>query len=365
MDPRAADPSSGFSVAQWHPGWLGIVLGTGGAAVASLVDPLPFTRIDDGVGALLTAIAVVLLPVLAVPYLLRLRRHRQNLLADLAHPGLGAMFGTLPASLLITAVALTQLALIGWLPAATTAWVGLALLLAGAVGAVLVGVEFFSRVVAHEQVPPAALTGAWFIPIVVLVLVPSVVARLAVLQPGWATSSAVLASAAAWGAGLLLFLLLAPVLAWRLVTSPPPPSLQAATWWIWLAPAGAGGLGVLALARLTAHVVGGPAVPWLETSGLLAATALWGFGTWWALFAGRILLTTTRDSDGLPFHLGSWGFAFPTAAMTALTVELGRSWSSPVVSAIGAFGWLAVLLVWGRLAGQTVAGVRSGSIYHR
>lgn len=362
VDAGTKQPAPG-RVAGWHPGWLGVVLGTGGAAAASLADPLPFTRADDVIGALLTVVACVLLPVLAVPYALRLRRHRQALLADLTHPGMGALFGTLPASVLITALALAQLAVIGWLPRAS-AWLVLVLLVLGAFGAVLIGVEFFVRVVRSDTIPAPALSGAWFIPIVVLVLVPSVVVRLVALEPGWRSTSAVLAAGATWGAGLLLFLLLAPVLAWRLITAPAPTAAQAPSWWIWLAPAGAGGLGAIALTRLLDLVLG-TETGGRQTAGLLVATALWGFATWWALFAGRVLVSLSRSNGGVPFHLGSWGFAFPTAAMAALTVELGRSWDVPAVGVAGAAGWVATLLVWSRLAYQTTAGVRSGALFTR
>lgn len=358
----AAPPSR---LLTWHPGWLGVVLGTGGAAVASLSDPVGATDLDTWLGMTFTAVAVVLLPLLAIPYLLRVRRHRHAVAADLTHPGVGALFGTLPASLLIVGLALSMLGVQGHLPAAATAWVSLVLVLSGVAGALLVGVEFFSRIVRAEQTPPAAMSGAWFIPIVVLVLVPSVVVRLALLEPSWSTTGAVLAATAAWGAGFLLFLVLAPVLAWRLATAPAPPAHMAATWWIWLAPAGAGGLGAIALARLTARVVGGPLADALPVAGLLLATVLWGFGTWWAMFAGRVLHRMARESDGLPFHVGTWGFVFPTAAMTALTVELGRSWDVPLVSVVGSVWWVACVLVWVRVAIQTWTGVRRGTIFSR
>jgi C4-dicarboxylate transporter/malic acid transport protein len=348
----------------WHPGWLGVVLGTGGVAVASLVDPLGVTTADGVIGAVLTTVAVLLLVVLGVPYLLRARRHRHALLADLTHPGLGATFGTLPASLLIVSVALAQLGVLGWLPR-QVAWLVAALLVAGVVGALAVGVEFFSRVARAPEVPAQAMTGSWFIPIVVLVLAPSATARLTLLEPTWATTTTVALSAALWGAGVVLFVLLAPILGWRLITVAPPAAAHAASWWIWLAPAGAGGLGVLALARLAARVLGGPATVALPSVALLAAVALWGFGTWWALFAGRVVRGTSRGAGGLPFTIGSWGFVFPTAAMAALTVELGRSWDSAPITVAGAAWWVAALAIWARLAWQTVAGVRDGSIFLR
>jgi C4-dicarboxylate transporter/malic acid transport protein len=351
-------------VSTWHPGWMGVVLGTAGVAVAGLVDPLPSLRIDEAVGAALALVAVVLLPVLLVPYLRRSLRHRDAAGADLAHPGLGALYGTVPAALLVTGLALAQLAVIGWLPT-WTAWLVAALMAVGLVGAVALGIAFFSGVIGKEQVPAEAMTGAWFIPIVVLVLVPSVVVRLVALEPAWRSTSWLVLAAASVGAGFLLFLLLAPVIAWRLVTAPPPPSHQAATWWIWLAPAGAGGLGLLATARMTGVAAGGAAAEVLPWAGLVVATGVWGLGTWWALFAGRVLVTTSRASGGLPFHVGSWGFAFPTGAMTALTVELGRSWDAPVLQVAGAVGFVVAVVVWARLAAQTLGAVRSGKAFAR
>jgi len=344
----------------WHPGWTGVALGTGGTALASLLDPLPGTRVDDVVGAVLAAAAVVLLG-LVVPLVLRARRHRDAALADLAQPGLGALYGTAPAALLVAAVALGQLGVLGMLPAGI-AWVALAALAIGLVATLVVGMAFFLRIVDHEALPVPPISGAWFVPIVALVLVPSVVARLVVLQPAWASSAAVALAVAAWGAGLLLFLLLAPVVAWRLITAPAPPPHMAASWWIWLAPAGAGGLGLLASTRLAAALLEQPA---LASAGLLGASALWGFAVWWALFAGAHLRTVARRHGGLPFHVGSWGFAFPTAAVAALTLELGRSWDSPLLSAVGSVGWAAALAVWGVLAWQTLRGARDGSIFAR
>jgi C4-dicarboxylate transporter/malic acid transport protein len=343
---------------------MGAVLGTAGVAVAGLVDPLPSLRVDEAVGAVLALVAVVLLPVLLVPYGRRIVRHRDAAGADLAHPGLGALYGTVPAALLVTGLALAQLAVIGWLPG-WTAWIVVSLGAAGLLGAVALGVIFFAGVVGRDQVPAEAMTGAWFIPIVVLVLVPSVVVRLLALEPSWRSTSWAALAAASVGAGFLLFLILAPVLAWRLITSPPPPSHQAATWWIWLAPAGAGGLGVLAASRLAAASVGGAAAEVLPWAGLLAATGVWGLGTWWVVFAGRVLVTTSRASGGLPFHVGSWGFAFPTGAMTALTVELGRTWDAPVLQVAGAVGFVVAVVVWARLAVQTVAAVRNGRAFQR
>ncbi|MFN8169258.1 MAG: hypothetical protein U0S36_10790 [Candidatus Nanopelagicales bacterium] len=344
----------------WHPGWMGAVLGTAGSAVVALADPLPDVQVDTWIGTALTVIAAVLAPALLLPYVVRHLRHREAALADLSHPGLGPLYGTIPASALALAIALAQLGVLGSLPASVS-WVVAGLLVLGVAGAVLVGVPFFAGVVAREQVPAEALTGAWFIPAVVLVLVPSVVIRLVVLQPGWRGGTTALVAAGAVGAGLMLFLLLAPALVWRLISAPAPAPGQAATWWIWLAPAGAGGLGVLATARLVAAGLptGGEAI---VAVGLLVATGLWGFALWWVVLAARVLVRARHE---IRFHVGSWGFVFPTAALTALTIELGRTWDSSVVQVLGLVGFAATLITWAGSVLLTFRGLRRGDLVGR
>jgi tellurite resistance protein TehA-like permease len=51
--------------------------------------------------------------------------------------------------------------------------------------------------------------------------------------------------------------------------------------------------------------------------------------------------------------------------MTALTVELGRTWDAPVLQVAGAVGFVVAVVVWARLAVQTVAAVRNGRAFQR
>lgn len=364
IEPRTATSPAVPRVASWHPGWLGLVLGTAGTAVAGLLDPVRGTVLDEAVGAVMAGVAAVLMPLLLVPYAVRLMRHRAAMAADLANPGVGALFGTVPAAVLIVGLALAQLGVMTWLPA-WVAWIAAVLLVLGVLGALALGVEFLTRVVTRDDLPTAMMTGAWFIPIVVLVLTPSVMTRIGALLPSWDTPTAAAVAIALWGAGFVLFLVLAPVIAWRLVTGPGPIAHQAPSLWIWLAPAGAGGLGVLAVTRMTGRVLGPGAPDVLEIVGLLGATALWGFGAWWALFAGRLLVQVRRAHRGLPFHVGSWGFSFPTAALAALTTELGRSWDAPVLQYVGVVGWVAAVAAWAALAVHTARGIWDGTVFAR
>jgi tellurite resistance protein TehA-like permease len=362
---RSGTTTSSTTLAGWHPGWTGVALGTAGVAVAALEDPLAGSDVDLLIGAALALIATVTTAVLVTLLLVRVVRHRHHAGVDLADPRIGAMYGTAPAALIVVALSWAQLAVGGRLPA-STAWAVLALLVVGAASALVIGIEFFHRVVHNDAVPVPALSGAWFVPIVVFVLVPSVGVRLLLLQPQWATTTALALMAASWGAGMLLFLLLAPILGWRLVTGPAPVAHQAPSWWIWLAPAGAGGLGAIALSRSAALVVGTePVAGVVPVLGLLAGTALWGFGAWWAALAGRAVIASRAAAGGLPFHVGSWGFVFPTAAMTVLTIVLGRSWEAPSLAGLGVALWLATLLLWVALAWKTLRGLRDRSLLGR
>lgn len=349
----------------WHPGWTGVALGTAGTAAAGLADPVPAFPVDVWLGAALAAVATIVSVVLAIALVLRVVRHREHASSDLANPGMGALYGTGPAALIVVALTWAQLALLGWLPT-WTSWAVAALLILGVATALVIGVGFFHRVVARDEVPLAAITGAWFVPIVVLVLVPSVVTRLVLLDPWWASTTMLALAAAAWGAGMMLFLVLAPIIGWRLLTGPAPVAHAAPSWWIWLAPAGAGGLGAIAVSRMASLVVDGEAVrAVLPLLGLIVATALWGFGLWWSILATRAVVAARSTHGGLPFHVGTWGFVFPSAAMTLLTVELGRSWDSSGITAFGALLWVGLLTLWLVVSWLTVRGLRDRSILTR
>ena len=349
-------------IANLHPAWSAVPLGTAGVAVVSLFDPIPNLDFDDLVGFTLAVIALLLFFGIGFLNLIRILKYKTEFKEDLKHPMFGAMIGTLPASSLVVGLALAQLGNSFLIFEEILGFVAFGLMLLGVVGALLVGVLFFSGVVKNQELPAGMISGTWFIPIVVFVLVPSVVIRISELTGVFNGGLTYLLTFGALGAGLLLFIFLGAVVAWRLIATPPPPAQMSPTWIIWLAPAGAGGLGVLASMRMLQVFNDQNLNLIVEIMGIFGASLLWGFGIWWLIFS---LAQIIPQRKVLHFHLGSWGFSFPIAALLALTLELSRVWDTLAVTYFGIAGWVAVLAVWFWLIFRTLQKTVTGEVFNR
>jgi C4-dicarboxylate transporter/malic acid transport protein len=348
----------------FHPGWPGVPLGTAGVAIATLFDPLPGSSFDTQLGTGLVALALLfLLPILLISTI-RLLKHKKAFLEDLANPGMGALFGTLPAAMLVIALDLAQLGIEGNISKDFAAYLAVVLALTGILLALGIGFAFFSRVINHAEFPVAAISGAWFIPVVVLVLAPSTFIRTERLLESTSLNIVFVLSVALWGAGFFLFIFLDGVVAWRLITTPTPPAHMAATWFIWLAPFSAGALGLIAIIRWSAEIFSftGSNMDQANALGMMAGLSLWGIGTWWLAFA---LLQVMRMRREIHFHIGSWGFSFPLAAYTALSLELGRMTELNAISNYASSVWIILVGIWFILIQKTILGVISRSIFSR
>lgn len=349
-------------IAQLHPAWSAVPLGTAGVAVVSLFDPVPNLDFDDLVGFTLTVIATLFFLIITFLNFLRIIKYKNEFKEDIKHPMFGAMIGTLPASSLVLGLAIAQLAKTYLIFEEVLGLIAFALMIIGVIGAMLVGVLFFSNVVRNQDLPAGMISGTWFIPIVVFVLVPSVVIRISELTGGFNGGLTYLLTFGALGAGLLLFVFLGAVVAWRLIATPPPPAQMSPTWIIWLAPAGAGGLGILASMRMLQVFNDQNLNLVVEIMGIFAASLLWGFGIWWFIFA---LAQIIPQRKVLKFHLGSWGFSFPLAALLALSLELSRVWDTQAITYLSIAGWVSVLAVWFWLVFRTFQKTTSGEIFNR
>ncbi len=352
-------PARPSRISTLHPAWGAALMSLSGAALVSLRDPLPGIPLDAGVGLALLALAALAAVVLTVANLLRMARHREAFIADLDNPGIGAMIASWPAGLQVFALAALQAGTSGALPGDVALVIGMVAFVPGVFGTLLSGYAFYTRIVGLTEVAPAAVSGNWFVPVVPLVLVPSILTRALELGlPGDRTTWAFLALIG-WGIGFTLFLILASIIGSRLLVAAPPTPHQAPSWWGWLAPLGAGGVGLLASVDLAAAA---GVVDGVDGIALLLVTVMWGFSAWWLLLALRIVVLERRS---MHFHLGWWGFGFPTAAFVNLTAVIARRWELPGLAALDPALWVAVLAVIAGLIVLTLRGLRSGATWTR
>jgi tellurite resistance protein TehA-like permease len=342
-------------IASLHPAWGALAMSVAGAAMVSLLDPLPGSTLDATIGAVLLALSALTAVTITVLYGIKLAVHTASFFADLRHPGMGSQTAAWPASLLITALATSQAASTGVIPAGLALWPAMVFGGLGLVGTVLVGFTFFSRVIGLEQIPPAAISASWFVPVVPLVLVPIISVRLQGLASPLPDALLTWLGVAAWGVGFGLFMLLAAIIGGRLLLAEPLPPHALPSWWAWLAPLGAGGLGMVSGSTLVGDPAAIAVAEWL-------ILAVWGFSAWWAVFA---LIVIIRSRKAAHFHLGYWAFGFPTAAFASLSLEVARRHDFAVLSGFGAVVWvtLGILLLW--LTVKTLSGVRSGAVFQR
>jgi len=94
----------------------------------------------------------------------------------------------------------------------------------------------------------------------------------------------------------------------------------------------------------------------------LFVTVLWGFSLWWIVFALTIVLRSRRE---LHFHLGWWGFGFPSAAFVALTTEIAGVWGLAWLEAVVQVLWVALLALFLALSLATIRATVRGTVGQR
>ena len=349
----------------FHPGWYASVMGTAIVGIVAYQNPGQVAGLADAMralGVLMVALAALLAVGLGIPYVARWLLHRDAARRDFGNPLLGALYATFPAGLLVLAVGVATVA-----PSILPGDV--ARLLVGVIGAVgiilavVVSLGFAVMLFSGPGVEPAAVNGAWFIPPVVMIIVPMVLALFAGSMGAGDLTLLLAASYGAWGVGILLFVLVASLLYARLVFHPLPGAPLAPSIWIALGPIGVGGLVLVRLAQAGAPAWGASA-PAITAISTIGATALWGFGLWWLAVAAT-LLAGYRRRGPLPFGIGWWAFTFPLGAYTALTVALARAWHTGALETLGAILFAGLVIAWLLVASRTLQAVRSGAAWRR
>ncbi len=346
-----------FDLQFFAPGWGATVMGTAALSVALQV-------VGEGtrVGTFTTwaaratlVLAVALGGVVLGLTAARWIRYWDTALADLRHPVRGGMTATAPGGLLTLAVAIGRVG--PGLPDGFLLPVVAVLSASGAVLALLMSGEFVAAMVHGHDVALGHVSGSWFVPPVVAVIVPLAIVPVIGLSPGLAGELLPVAWAFL-GIGAVLYVVVTATLFARSVSHPLPPAALAPTLIIGMGPAGLLALDLVRLAQVSVAV--GAADASLVNGILPVATASWGFGLWWMLAALRVL---GRGYPTLPFALSWWAFTFPLAAWTVATVVLGRAWDSTLLATTGIVASVALTLLWGHVAGRTLLGIRRGTIW--
>ncbi len=362
--PAAVTPTAGILRA-FHPGWFAAVMGTGIVGITAYLNPGGIAELRNAahtVGVAFVLLAWVLAITIAIPYTVRLARHRDATAADMRHPIIGAMYATVPAAILVLAVAT---ATVGGsiLPAHTVTLIVAVLAAIGAPLAFAAGVLFAYVLFTGDGVSGDTANGGWFIPPVVAIIIPLTFIP---LLPHVSHSTGVLLlllGYATFGIGLLLFLLIAAMLFARLISHPLPPAPLAPSLWIGLGPIGVGSLALLRLAA-AGHPFWGTSAAAVRDVSQIGAATLWGLGLWWLAVAALLLIRYLRNG-GIPFTVGLWAFTFPIGAYTAATLALARTWHSTPIEWAGAALFLALVGFWLLASTRTVRAIHTRQAWQR
>lgn len=355
---RDADLNPRFSVRTFAPGWGASVMGTGVLSTifwawsthgfhTEITGPLSI--------AFFWLSCVVAIPVLGV-IAARWLAFPRAVFADVNHPVKGGMSATFPGGILVMAIATGRVGqdVLGRYLALNVAAV---LTVVGAVLALWVGFVFLTRFLGAGDTPKGMMTGVWFIPPVVTVLVPT--ALIPMIETKFAFARELLW--VAWtllGIGTFLFVVVATALVHRELTEPPAPAKLAPTLMIGAGPAGVVALNLLTLAQASVEAVESPreiafvAVP--------VSMMFWGFGLWW-LTAAMVIIV--RAYGRLPFGLSWWAFTFPVGAWIVSGVYLAAITGAVFIQVFNVLGVLALLLVWATTAVRTLRGVIAGTVW--
>jgi len=349
----------------FHPGWFGAVMGTAVVGLAANMNPGGVAALKGPLAVLavaMVALAYSLAVALGVPYVLRWVHHPDAAWRDLFHPVVGALYATFPAGILVLAVSTSAVGP-AVLPASVVFWTVAVLATMGSLLAFAFGVAFAYILFVTPGVGVETANGGWFIPPVANIIVPVVLMPIVPAVDAETARLLLVAGYAAFGMGLLLFLMVASLLYDRLVYHPLPAAPLAPSLWIGLGPIGVGSLALIRLAQGGAQLWGdlNSVVNLLSA---LVALALWGFGLWW-LAAAALLLWRYLRSGGFPYGIGWWAFTFPVGAYAVDTLTLARVWQVAALEWFGVALFLLLGLFWLVVTGRTVVGIRTGEAWRR
>jgi len=324
------------NIKDFAPSWFASVMGTGALALVSKAYSSKLSALS-GFAELLVYLNTLLFFVLMVPWLLRWVKYTENALRDLKHPVVCHFYGTVSVAMLILSadylliLKKTAIAKAFWIP-----------------GAVLT--IFFALLIPYlmfveKEIDLKAVTPAWFIPPVGLIVIPLGGSGLIPSFSGTVREIAYAINYFAWGAGFFLYLGLFAIVFFRFIRHEPMPCGMAPAVWINLGPIGAGTSTLYALVKASDFIT-------VKEPFFVFGLIFWGFGVWWLAMAAILTLHYVRKLN-LPYSLAWWAFIFPLGAYVSATHNVG------VAFGIGAIDGFGFALYWLLLAMWLVTSVKT------
>ncbi len=347
-----------FVVKTFAPGWGASVMGTG--VLSPIFSALSKHGILPVFSLIMSQVFLVLAMAVALPVLgvttWKWLRYPGTVKEELANPVKGAMSVTFAGGFLVLAVAFGRagMELFGAHLASVLVYLFAAI---GGVLALYIGLVFLTDIFVRGNTPRAMITGAWFIPPVVTIIVPIALSPMM-------TAPTALSKELFWlswiflGIGSLLYVVVVSTLFYRTATNPLPPPPLAPSLIIGMGPAGLIGFNLLILAEVAQRLE--MPLPSLIETAAYGGAMFWGFGLWWGVASAVVI---KRGYKNLPFALSWWGFTFPLGAWVVAGINIGATIGSRTTVVISLLGLVFLLIVWSVVLVKTIRGVVQGSIW--
>lgn len=347
-----------FSVPDFAPAWGAVIMGTG--VISSIFSMLSKQQVYPQLTSVLAQVFLGITVVFAIPVLgittWKWIRYTSEVGKDLQNPVKGAMTATFAGSFLVLGVIFGRagLTLLGQETSTALVYILTGI---GGVLTVFIGLMFLTDLFSRGSTAPPMITGAWFIPPVVTIVIPTALAPVL-------TGTSTLHMELYWlswgmlGVGSLLYVIIAATVFYRSVTHNLPPQALAPTLVIGMGPPGLIALDLL----LLGHVGGVLGVSTGDMSSTINVLAmmLWAFGLGWGVAALVVIL---RAHGRLAFKLSWWGFTFPLGAWVVSGVALGYEVNAWIVKLPSLLGGVVLLLVWVVVVVKTAVGIRNSTIW--
>ncbi|WP_297534894.1 tellurite-resistance/dicarboxylate transporter [Thermococcus sp.] len=315
-------------VKDFAPSWFASVMGTGALALVSLAYSQRLYLLKE-IAVTLTYLNTALFLILLVPWSIRWIKYRENALSDLRHPVISHFYGTIAVAMLVLSA--DYLFIVKNVITAKAFWF---------VGTTLT--VFFALLIPYimfveKEVDIKAVTPAWFIPPVGLIVIPLSGSRIAVMYSGTVREVLYAVNYFAWGSGFFLYLALFSIVMYRFIRHEPMPCGMAPAIWINLGPIGAGTSTLYSLISASTFLR-------VKEPFFAFGLIFWGFGVWWLIMAVVMTLHYIRRLN-LPYSLAWWAFIFPLGAYVSATHNVGKTLGIGAIDAFGfALYWLLLSL---------------------